>query len=39
MKMKKSKNGLWKCTFNDLVFYTTTLNEAITIAWKVGVAR
>ena len=38
MRMKKIEN-LYEVTVNDLKFYTETINEAIAIAWKVGVAR
>lgn len=36
MKMQKCKNGLWKCSFKNLEFYTSTISEAIAIAWKLG---
>lgn len=34
--MTKCNNGLWKCTFKNLEFYTSTMSRAITIAWKLG---
>lgn len=36
MRMTKCSNGLWKCTFKDLEFYTSTMSGAIAIAWKLG---
>lgn len=36
MRMTKCSNGLWKCSFKDLVFYTSTMSVAIAIAWKLG---
>lgn len=35
MRMEKIEN-LYEVTVNDLKFYTETINEAITIAWKLG---
>lgn len=35
MRMKKIEN-LYEVTVNDLKFYTETIYEAISIAWKLG---
>ncbi|CAL7869447.1 hypothetical protein [Fusobacterium necrophorum] len=39
MKMQKCKNGLWKCTFKNLEFYTSTMSGAIEIAWRMSGGR
>ncbi|HEY4533113.1 MAG TPA: hypothetical protein VIG61_03065 [Fusobacterium sp.] len=39
MRITRQKNGLWKCTFKDIIFYVEDMKEAIAIIWEIKGVR